>query len=105
MESRDAPDGTTLFAACTPNSLPDAEGHVEHGFQINVLSDTMEILATIDLHDWETFCPASAGEQLVEHGYTIRPDARGAETVSGWRRMGRGFTAPVIRTHGPEADR
>lgn len=87
-----------LIAACTPNSLPDAEGHTEHGFQINVLDDDMAIVATIDLPDWESFRPASAGHRLIEHGYMIRPDARGPETLSGWTRVGPGFSAPVVRT-------
>lgn len=86
-----------LFAACTPNSLPDAEGHVEHGFQINVMNDAMAILTTIDLPDWETFRPASAGHRLIEHGYMIHPDARGVpQSVNGWRSVGPGFMVPVI---------
>lgn len=87
----------TLMAACTPNSLPDAAGEVEHGFQINVLDDGMTVLATIDLPDWETFRPASAGHRLIERGYMIRPDARGPETVNGWRRAGIGFMTQVMR--------
>jgi hypothetical protein len=86
----------TLLATCTPNSLPDADG-VEYGFQINVLDDSMAVLATIDLPDWETFRPASAGHRLIEHGYMIRPDARGPETVNGWRRAGSGWMTQVTR--------
>lgn len=89
-----------LMAACTPNSLPGADGHTEHGFQINVLDSDMAILATIDLPDWETFRPASAGHRLIEHGYRIRPDARGADTVNGWSQAGPGWRVPVIRTEG-----
>lgn len=88
----------SLLAACTPNSLPDAEGHSEHGFQINVVDGDMTILTTIDLPDWEIFHASSAGHRLIEHGYMIRPDARGPETVNGWRRVGPGFMVPVMRT-------
>jgi hypothetical protein len=87
-----------LMAACTPNSLPDADGEVEHGFQINVLNEGMDILATIDLPDWESFRPASAGHRLIEHGYMIHPEARGPETVNGWRQAGAGWMVSVIRT-------
>lgn len=90
-------DNNTLMAACTPNSLPDDEGDVEHGFQINVLDHNLEILATIDLPDWESFRPASAGHRLIEHGYMIRPDTRTPETVNGWREVGSGWMTQVMR--------
>lgn len=93
----------TLMAACTPNSLPDADGEVEHGFQINVLDDSATILVTIDLTDWETFRPASAGHRLIEHGYLIRPDARTPETVNGWSRAGMGWVTSVMRLDDEEA--
>lgn len=89
--------GGTLMAACTPNSLPDAEGEVEHGFQLNVLDDAMVIVATIELPEWETFRAASAGHRLIEHGYMIHPNARAAaDTVNGWRRVGLGWMTQVI---------
>lgn len=90
-------DENTLVAACTPNSLPDAGGVAEYGFQINVLDDDMSVLATINLPDWETFRPASAGHRLIEHGYMIRPDARTPETVNGWSQAGSGWMASVMR--------
>ena len=85
------------MATCTPNSLPDAGGEVQHGFQINVLDASMAILATVDLPDWETFRPASAGHRLIEHGYMIRPDARTSGTVNGWRQAGSGWMTQVMR--------
>jgi hypothetical protein len=87
----------TLMAACTPNSLPDAAGEVEHGFQISVLDDGLTVLTTIDLPDWGTFRPASAGHRLIEHGYMIRPDARGPGAVNGWSRAGLGWLTEVMR--------
>lgn len=89
---------SSLMAACTPNSLPDADGRTGHGFQINVLDDDMAVLATIDLPDWESFRPASAGHRLIERGYMIRPDARGPETVNGWTAVGPSWMTPVVRT-------
>jgi len=91
-------DDTSLLATCTPNSLPDAEGKTAHGFQINVLDHGMNIITTINLPEWESFRPASAGHRLIEHGFMIRPDARGPETVNGWSPTGPGYTVPVIRT-------
>lgn len=85
-----------LFAACTPNSEPVA-GRAEYGYQINVLDEGMKILVTIDLPEWQKFRPASAGHRLIEHGYMIRPDARGPDTVNGWREVGMGFMVPVMR--------
>lgn len=93
----------TLMAACTPNSLPDAEGEVEHGFQINVLDHSMSILVTIDLPDWDSFRPASAGHRLIENGYMIRPDVRTPETVNGWSRAGSGWMTQVMRLDDEEA--
>lgn len=90
-------DENPLMAACTPNSLPDAEGEVEHGFQINVLDHNLNTLETIDLPDWETFRPASAGHRLIEIGYMIRPDTRTPETVNGWSRVGPGWMTQVTR--------
>jgi hypothetical protein len=88
----------TLTAACTPNSHPDEAGRVGHGYQITVLDGRMEILATVDLPDWESFGPATAGHRLIEHGYMIRPDARGLpDTVNGWRQVGSGWLVPVVR--------
>lgn len=90
-----------LMATCTPNSQPFWDGgeqRTEHGYQINVLDDGLNILATIELPDWETFRPASAGHRLIEHGWMIRPDARGPESVNGWRAIGSGWVTQVIRT-------
>ena len=87
-----------LFAACTPNSEPVA-GRAEYGYQINVLDESMKILVTIDLPEWQKFRPASAGHRLIEHGYMIHPDARGQEgSINGWRRVSLGMMVPVIRT-------
>ncbi|MGY5627488.1 hypothetical protein ACW7N6_38615 [Streptomyces sp. UC1A3] len=90
-------DENTLVAACTPNSLPDADGVTEHGFQITVLDARMAILATINLPEWESFRPASAGHRLIEHGYMIRPDIRTPETVNGWSQVGPGWMTSVVR--------
>lgn len=87
----------TLTAVCTPNSHPDEDGRVEHGYQLNVLDPDLRIVATVDLPDWTTFQPAEAGRQLAEHGYTIRPDAHGWRTaalnLNSW-------SAPVAPTAG-----
>lgn len=85
------------MATCTPNSAPYDDGRVEHGFQINVLDDGLSIIETINLPEWEEFRPASAGHRLIEHGFMIRPDGRGPETVNGWRPMGSGWITQVIR--------
>lgn len=93
---------SVLVATCTPNSQPffthEGESQCEHGYQINVLDSDLNILATINLLDWQSFRPASAGHRLIEHGYMIRPDARSTDTVNGWRAVGSGWIVPVIRT-------
>lgn len=89
-----------LTAVCTPNSHPHPDGRVEHGYQINVLDEGLSIVATVDLPEWESFRPASAGHRLIEHGYMIRPDARGPQAVNGWRRAEPGldsWSVPVVR--------
>jgi hypothetical protein len=86
-----------LTAVCTPNSHPHEDGRVEHGFQINVLvlDEQLTTLATIDLPDWETFRPASAGHRLIEAGYMIRPGVDRAD-LNGWTPTANGYTVPVI---------
>lgn len=79
----EATEPNTLFATCTPNSMPQA-GHVEFGYELNVMNDQLELLATLDLPDWHKFRPASAGHRLVEMGYMIHPNARNPERVNGW---------------------
>lgn len=90
----------TLTATCTPNSYPHKDGRVEHGFQINVLDHDLIAITTVDLPDWESFRPASAGHRLIERGWMIRPDARGPETVNGWRPVGSGWMTQVIPMRG-----
>lgn len=102
VDVESAPPVTVHMATCTPNSQPywhDEGGQrTEHGYQINVLDEGLNILATIDLPEWETFRPASAGHRLIEHGWMIRPDARTPETVNGWRPVGSGWVTQVIST-------
>lgn len=89
--------GTTmeLTAVCTPNSHPHEDGNVEHGFQINVLDEQLAILATVDLPDWESFRPASAGHRLIEVGFMIRPGVDRAD-LNGWKPVTNGYTVPVV---------
>lgn len=82
-------------AVCTPNSYPHEEGRVEHGFQINVLDEHLTVLATVDLPDWESFRPASAGHRLIEAGYMIRPGVDRAD-LNGWKPVANGYTVPVV---------
>lgn len=84
-----------LTAVCTPNSHPHDDGGVEHGFQINVLDEQLDILATVALPDWERFRPASAGHRLIELGYTIRPGLDRAD-LNGWKPEAHGYTVPVV---------
>lgn len=94
-----APRVTLYMATCTPNSAPfwhDDVQRCEHGFQLNVLDDELNIVVTIDLPEWESFRPASAGHRLIEHGWMIRPDTRGPDTVNGWRAIGSGWVTQVI---------
>lgn len=96
-------EAATLTAVCTPNSHPGGDGRVEHGYQLNVLDQDLNIVATVDLPDWGSFRPASAGHRLAEHGYMIRPDARGPQTFDGWRQASPGldsWSAPVVRVDG-----
>lgn len=93
-----------LMATCTPNSAPfwhDDVQRCEHGFQINVLDAELHIVVTIDLPEWESFRPASAGHRLIEHGWMIAPhtrDEQHPETVNGWRAIGSGWVTQVIST-------
>lgn len=95
-------DAPALYVAtCTPNSAPfwhDDVQRCEHGYQLNVLDSDLHIRCTIDLPEWESFRPASAGHRLIEHGWMIRPDGRGPETVNGWRAIGSGWVTQVIST-------
>jgi hypothetical protein len=82
---------TAIFSATT------------NGHQLRVLADDHDgDLLDIPL-DWDSFRPASAGHRLIEHGYMIRPDARTAEAVNGWREV-QGqpdtWSVPVVPTGG-----
>lgn len=96
---------SSLIATCTPNSHPRDDGSAEHGFQINVieLDDQLTPHATIDLPDWETFRPASAGHRLIEIGYMISPGVDRAD-LNGWQRMTGGYTVPVVSLDGVDSD-
>lgn len=91
-----------MMATCTPNSAPfwhNDEQLCENGYQINVLDASLNILVTIDLPEWDTFRPASAGHRLIERGWMIRPEARNEpDTVNGWRAIGSGWVTQVIST-------
>ncbi|MFE7757615.1 hypothetical protein [Streptomyces sp. NPDC057429] len=70
------------------------------GYRLRVLSEGRD-LVRLDLDDWEEFRPASAGHRLIEHGYTIRPDQRSADTVAGWRAIpaqGRAWSTIAVPT-------
>jgi hypothetical protein len=73
----------------------------ETGYRLRVLSDAdTRDLVRLDL-DWDAFHPASAGHRLIEQGYMIRPDARGPETVNGWREIpgqDRAWSVQVVPT-------
>jgi hypothetical protein len=75
---------------------PTADGYV-----LRVVGDTASSdLVRVDL-DWEEFRPASAGHRLIENGWMIRPDARGPETVNGWRETPTAaghWSVPVVST-------
>jgi hypothetical protein len=86
---------SSLFATCTPNSHPRDDGSARHGFQINVLDEQLTIHATIDLADWESFRPASAGHRLIEVGYMISPGVDRAD-LNGWQPTAHGYTVPVV---------
>lgn len=88
-----------LTATCTPNSYPHDDGRVEYGFQINVMDPGLNILATVDLPDWELFHPTSAGDRLIEHGFMIHPEARTVGAVKGWRPTGSGWLTQVVPCH------
>lgn len=94
-----APSGSDLTAVCTPNSHPHDDGRVEHGYQINViaLDDNLSTLATIDLPDWESFRPASAGHRLIEAGYMIAPGIDRAD-MNGWKPVpnSHAYKVPVV---------
>ena len=79
-----------LFAACTPNSLPE-DGRTEHGWQITIVEDAMTVLDTVDLPGWATFHEQEAGDHLASAGYTLQPSS------PQWTPAGLGFMAPVVR--------
>lgn len=80
-----------LFAACTPNSLPQ-DGRTEHGWQITVVDDAMAVLDTVDLPEWDTFRQEEAEAHLARSGYALQPSA------TEWAPAGLGFMAPVVPT-------
>lgn len=77
-----------LFAACTPNSLPE-HGRTEHGWQINIVNDAMTVLHTVDLPDWNTFHETEAAAALERAGYALPPSTE-------WAPAGLGFMAAVV---------
>ncbi|MFD5878481.1 hypothetical protein [Streptomyces yangpuensis] len=82
-----------LFAVCTPNSLPHPDGRVEHGYQINVMDQALEVVATVELPDWTRCDLEEAGRHLTGAGFEVAPEAEG-----GWKAAGLGFLVPVTRT-------
>ncbi|WP_329204015.1 hypothetical protein [Streptomyces sp. NBC_01435] len=80
-----------LVAACTPNSLPREDGRVDHGYQLTVLDESMKVVDTVDLPDWETFRREELDAQLNLAGYVLRP------SETGWSPAGLGFMASVVR--------
>ena len=82
---------TNFFAACTPNSLPEG-GRTKHGYQINVLTEGMTVMETINLPEWETFQQEEAEDHLARIGYIL--------TSPEWSAAGLGFMASVVRTDG-----
>ncbi|WP_435058353.1 hypothetical protein [Streptomyces sp. bgisy060] len=87
-------DQPALTAVCTPNSHPHADGRVEHGYQLNVLDETLTIVATVDLPHWDRFNAEEAGQHLADAGFALKADAAGP----GWRPSGLGHMTPVART-------
>lgn len=81
-----------LNAVCTPNSLPHEDGRVEHGYQLNVLDEALEVVATVDLPHWITCDLTEADRHLEEAGFALRPGG----DDGGWRPAGLGYLAPVI---------
>lgn len=87
------PQGPTdFFAACTPNSQPTEDGRALHGYQLTVLTDTMTVMETVDLPEWETFQQEEAETHLARIGYILRTPE--------WSPAGLGFMASVVRTDG-----
>ncbi|MEU8472727.1 hypothetical protein AB0F30_33425 [Streptomyces sp. NPDC029006] len=79
-----------LVATCTPNSYPHPGGRVEHGYQLNVLDSALNIVATVDLPDWQTFDAVAATSRLSDAGVAL------ADGVNGWSPAGLGYTVPVV---------
>lgn len=81
-----------LTAVCTPNSLPHPDGRVEHGYQLNVLDEDLEVVAAVELAHWTGCDLEEAGRHLAEAGFALGLGAGG-----GWKAAGLGFMAPVTR--------
>ena len=82
---------TPFFAACTPNSLPE-NGKTQHGYQLNVLTESMVVLETVNLPEWEAFRQEEAEDRLARIGYVLSSPE--------WNPAGLGFMASVVRTDG-----
>jgi len=82
---------STLTAICTPNSQPHEDGRVEHGYQLNVLDQSLAIVATVDLPEWESFQQEEAVRQLAEAGFVL------SSSVEAWSPSGLGYMTPVAR--------
>lgn len=87
-----------LIASCTPNSYPNEDGRVAHGYQLNVLDEDVAVLATTDLPDWESFRPEAAGKHLAAMGFTLLSNPSYPD-VESWYPAGLGYMAAVTRTH------
>lgn len=85
-----------IFAACTPNSYPHDDGRVEHGYSLTVLDAGMDVLATVNLPDWNDFRREEAERHLADVGFLLQgsPDAPDAED---WTPAGLGYRACVVR--------
>ncbi|MFB7312952.1 hypothetical protein [Streptomyces sp. NPDC056192] len=87
-----------LIAACTPNSYPNEDGRVVHGYQLTVLDQDIAVLASTDLPGWESFHPEAAGKHLADMGFTLQSDPSSPDADS-WSPAGLGYMATVTRTH------
>ena len=78
-----------------------ASGTGLRGYLISVVeTDSLLPVLRIDLPEWESFRPASAGHRLIEHGYMTNSDAHfRPETAAGWYALSETvFAAPVHPT-------
>ena len=80
-----------LTAICTPNSQPHEDGRVEHGYQLNVLDQSLAIVATVNLPEWESFQQEEAVRQLADAGFNL------CSSADAWSQSGLGYMAPVTR--------